>query len=305
MAEQFHTDVLVVGGGPAGLSAALLLARARRRVIVIDDGRPRNAAARAVHGFLTRDGIAPAELRETARREVSSYGVRLLPDRVVRAYRHGAGFAVATETDERFSARKLVVATGLTDELPAIEGLAPLYGRRVFHCPYCDGWEVRDRALVAIAESSDAVELAIEVRQWSTNLVLCTNGSTALTLDARARLSRAGIRVLEQRVERLVESTDGGELEIQLRDASTLRAEAVFVETRKRQSSDLARQLGCDAYDPAGCAIEKRGHTNVPGLYVIGDASRDVLQVVVAAAEGAEVAIAINTELTREDLGET
>lgn len=177
--------------------------------------------------------------------------------------------------------------------------------RRVFHCPYCDGWEVRDRALVAIAESAEAVALAIELRQWSRDLVLCMNGSTALSTDARGRLERAGIRVHEQRIERVVERAEGGALEVQLRDASSLRADAVFVETRKRQSTDLARQLGCDAYDPTGCTIEKRGHTNVPGLYVIGDASRDVLQIVVAAAEGAEVAIAINTELTCEDLGET
>src|SRR4051794_12723796 len=177
-------DVLIVGGGPAGLSAALVLGRCRRRVLVVDSGRPRNAAARAMHGYLSRDGIRPRELLRLGRAEVERYGVEVLDAEVdsARALAPGevsdpcAGFEVVTEVGQRFRSRKLLLATGVQDVLPPIEGAERYFGRGVHHCPYCDGWEHRDRNLVAYGAGHAATGLALSLRTWSGRVTTCTGG---------------------------------------------------------------------------------------------------------------------------------
>lgn len=296
-------DVIIVGAGPAGLNAALVLGRCRRNVLVFDDGKPRNAASAALHGFLSRDGIAPAELRRLAREQIAQYSSVQFEDATVTdAGRTDGGFWVQTSSGEDFFTRKLLLAAGVVDALPQVEGMQELYGRGVFHCPYCDGWEVRDQPLAVYATGDHkAGGLALELLLWSDDVVLCSDGPSGLTELYRERLDRHGVAVCEERICRL-EPKEGGVFEIIFEHGPSLPRRALFFNTGRRQSTDLAARLGCEMYEEAGCKIDdKRQASSVPGLYVAGDASRDVLQAIVAASEGAEAAIAINTALVKEE----
>lgn len=295
-------DVIIVGGGPAGLSAALMLGRSRRRVLVCDTGRPRNAASRAMHGFLSRDGMAPQEFLAVAREQLRQYDtVELLAAEVVEAAcRSDARFHVALADGSTFISRKLLIATGVVDNLPQIPGFAELYGRSVFHCPYCDGWEVRDRPLAIYGRGARGLGLSLELTGWSRDLVLCTDGPAEIQAEGLARLARNGIRVREERLVRL----EGREAlqRVVFHSGEPLPRHALFFTTGQTQQSTLAVALGCEFNEKGTVRTGKYESTHLPGLYVAGDASRAVQWVVVAAAEGAEAAFAINTDLLREDL---
>jgi len=295
-------DVVVVGAGPAGLSAALILGRSRRRVLVFDTGRPRNAASQAMHGFLTRDGMPPAEFLRTAREQLRQYDTVEIRDvEVVAAECRGDSlFHVSLADGSEFECRKLLIATGVADNLPEIPGFRELYGRSVFHCPYCDGWEVRDRPIAIYGRGARGLGLSLELTGWSRDLVLCTDGPAEIDDHGLARLSRAGIRLREDRIVRL----DGaGELErIVFASGDPLPRHALFFTTGQTQQSQLALALGCDFTEKGTVRTGKYETTHLRGLYVAGDASRAVQWVVVAAAEGAEAAFAINTDLLEEDL---
>jgi len=299
-AEEF--EVVVVGGGPAGLSTALLLGRMRRRTLVCDSGRYRNAAARAMHGYLTRDGASPAEFLRTARAEVARYGdVTLWRGEVTGAELVAGGFAVERAGAPGVRARKLVLATGVVDELPAIAGARELYGRGVHHCPYCDGFELRDQPLAVYARDEErGVGLALLLTRWSADVALCTDGPARLGDDQRVRLARHRIAVEERPIAGL-EEEDGRLARVRFRDGLALERRGLFFCTGRHQPSELPRRLGCREFDVPGSFVDRDGKTSVAGLYIVGDASRDVLQVVVAAAEGCEAAIALNNELLRED----
>jgi thioredoxin reductase len=295
-------DVIIVGAGPAGLSAALILGRCRRTVLVCDTGRPRNAASQALHGYLTRDGLAPREFLEIARKELAQYETILLRDvEVVAAECLDGRFHVTTANGEEASARKLLIATGVVDNLPSIEGFRELYGRSVFHCPYCDGWELRDQPIAIYGRGPRGLGLALELTTWSRDLVLCTDGPSEIDDDGRASLDRNGIGIREERVARL-EGTNGTLERVVFEDGSHLRRRALFFTTGQSQRSSLSDQLGCEFNDKGTVRTGKYETTHLPGLYVAGDASRAVQWVVVAASEGAEAAFAINTDLTKEDL---
>ena len=295
-------DVIIVGAGPAGLSAALILGRCRRTVLVCDTGRPRNAASRALHGYLTRDGLAPREFLEIARKELAQYETILLRDAEVAAAECLDGrFHVTMANGEEAHARKLLIATGVVDNLPAIDGFRELYGRSVFHCPYCDGWEVRDQPIAIYGRGLRGLGLSLELTTWSRDLVLCTDGPSEIDDDGRASLDRNGIHIREDRVARLV-GTNGTLERVVFQNGSHLRRRALFFTAGQSQRSSLSDQLGCEFNDKGTVRTGKYETTHLPGLYVAGDASRAVQWVVVAASEGAEAAFAINTDLTKEDL---
>jgi thioredoxin reductase len=296
-------DVIIVGAGPAGLSAALMLGRCRRSVVVFDTGQPRNAASHAMHGFLTRDGIPPREFLRLAREQLRQYeSVSLREAQVVAAEcRPKAYFAVNLADGEWVTGRKLLLATGVVDNLPAIDGFRELYGRSVFHCPYCDGWEVRDQPLAVYGRGERGLGLSLELTVWSRDVVLCTDGASELEATDRARLARHHIDVREERIARL-EGRDGVLTGIVFAGGTRLPRGALFFTTGQTQRSDLMLRLGCEFNDKGTVRTGKYETTHLPGLFVAGDASRAVQWVIVAAAEGAEAAFAINTDLLKEDL---
>jgi thioredoxin reductase len=286
-------DVVVIGGGPAGLSAALLLGRCRRHVVVCDAGRPRNAAADALHGYLTRDGVPPSELLRLGREELRPYAVELRQVLVTDVVQALNGFEVHLETGERLAARTVLLATGVQDHLPEIPGLADCYGISVHHCPYCDGWEVRDRMLAVIGQGAGAAGLALSLKTWSDRVVLCTNGRARVSPDHRRQLASHGVAVVDRRIT-AVDHEHGRVRALKVDGGDAIACEAVFFATGQTPQSDLPKRLGCDITRKGTVKTDRLGQTCVPGLYVVGDASRDVQFVIVAAAEGAKAAVAIN-----------
>ena len=297
-------DVIVVGAGPAGLSAALMLGRCRRSVLVCDTGRPRNAASKALHGFLSRDGIAPQDLLAIGRKELERYEtVEFRAVEVVDARwcKEEKRFEINVATGEHLRSRKLLLATGVADNVPDIDGIRELYGTSVFHCPYCDGWEVRDQPIAIYGRGEKGHGLALELTVWSRDLVLCTNGPCELRDNQRERLERHGIAVREEPIARL--EGDAGILRhIVFESGERLPRRAMFFTEGQFQHSHLSTSLGCEFNDKGTVRTGKYETTHVPGLFVCGDASRRVQWVVVAAAEGAEAAFAINTDLLKDDL---
>ena len=296
-------DVIIVGAGPAGLSAALILGRCRRSVLVCDTGRPRNAASQAMHGFVTRDGVPPLEFLAMGRKELERYDtVSLRNVEVVEAQcAADKRFDVTLATGEAVRSRKLLIATGVVDNLPSIDGFRELYGRSVFHCPYCDGWEVRDQPLAIYGRGERGLGLSLELTAWSRDLILCTDGDAEIDERGRGRLARNGIVIREDRVVRL-EALDGRLQHVIFQSGERLPRRAVFFTTGQYQRSDLSVRLGCEINEKGTVRTGTYETTHLQGLYVAGDASRAVQWVIVAASEGAEAAFAINSDLIKEDL---
>ncbi len=296
-------DVIVIGAGPAGLSAALVLGRICRRVLVIDSGKPRNAPSPASHSFFTRDGITPAELLRIGREQLRPYNVEVLDAEVTDAFREGDAFTVVLgdgSEGSRRSARHLLLATGVVDPLPDIEGLRELWGTGVVHCAYCHGWEVRDQPLAVYANGDSAAEIVALVRCLSRDVVLCTDGPADLG-DHREILNRNGIPVREETIVR-VEGKDGHLERIVFADGPALSRHTLFLPTLPRQHSDLAERLGCELTGFGLVKVDSDGRTTVPGVYAAGDLALRRHQVVVASADGAIAGIAINHELAWEEL---
>lgn len=303
-------DVIIVGAGPAGLSAALVLGRCRRSVIVIDSQQPRNAKSRAVNNYLTRDHTPPAQMRAAAIKEVLGYGVTVIRGRVEHAERRAdgcfmartasAGDASSSEsTAEEYVSRKMLLATGVRDILPNLPGFVEFYGSSVHHCPYCDGWEHRGERLVAFGEGDAAVGLALSLRTWSDRVTACTHGAPP-SEELRVRAVKRGILVCQAPVTEL--RGEGDRLRsVELADGHSIECEAVFFNTSQAQRSHLPKLLGCEFKDDGGVRTTDRQCTDIKGLYVAGDADKEVQFVIVAAAEGATAAVAINRELQDEE----
>jgi thioredoxin reductase len=297
-------DVVVVGGGAAGLSGALLLARSRRSVLVIDRGEPRNAPAAAAHGFLSRDGVNPLELLELGRAEVRGYGGQVVEGRVSSAARDGDGFAVTLDDNRIVSARRLLVTTGLVDELPDVPGVRERWGRDVLHCPYCHGWEVRDQAVGILASGSRAVHMALLFRQLTSDVVLFTCTAPALTDEQAEQLAARDIRIVTGFVDSL-EVVDDRLTGVRLRSGTSVARQALVVTPRFVARSQVLTALGLQpTAHPFGgefVAADATGLSDVPGVWVAGNITDLAASVVVAAAGGASAAAAINADLVAED----
>ncbi len=289
-------DTVIVGGGPAGLSAALILGRCRRRVLLCDTGTPRNSRARALHGFLTRDGVPPLDLLAMGREELKPYGIEFRHIAVTGIAPSSEAFDVQLADNSTLRTLTVLLASGICDDIPGIPGLADCFGTSVHHCPYCDGWEVRDRALVVVGQRSKSAGLALALKTWTDSVVLCSHGPTGLRRSQREQLAAHGIEI-DERVVAGVDHADGRVRQLRFDDDASRQCDAIFIAGSQRQQSDLASQLGCLPTRDGLVKTDHLGQTCVPGVYVVGDASRDVQFVVVAAAEGAKAAVGINKAL--------
>ena len=299
-------DVAIIGAGSAGLSAALVLGRCLRRVLVLDGGPPRNAPAPAVQGFFTRDGTRPAHLLELGQEQLAPYtSVEIRAAKVVKLVRSGKHFELTLEGEtgrhSTRTARKVLLATGVEDELPPLNGMRELWGRGVLHCPYCHGWEHRDQPLAVYGRAKLVTGLALLVSRWSPDVVVCVEDPANLSQHARRRLRRQHIMVREEPVARL-EGTAAGELRhVVFESGEKLARKAVFVHPHQHQRSPLAGQLGCRLTSKGAVWVNKQQQTTVPGLYAAGDNTPGTQQAIRAAAEGSSAAISINEALTREE----
>jgi thioredoxin reductase len=298
-------DVAIIGGGPAGLSAALVLGRCRRRVILFDHGHPRNYAAVEMHGYLGHDGIPPFKLRELGRREGERYGVEYVDaevDKVCPCGHEHSEFELEVAGRSPVRARKLLLATGVKDELPDIENFKDFYGRTAHHCPYCDGWEHRDQRLVAIGRGKAAVGLALSLRTWSDQVTACISGEPISNED-RERAERNGI-IVHAAMPIRMEGSDGRLARLHFRQGPPLECDALFFSSEPKQRSRLPTMLGCERDDAGLIKTYGKQGAGVCGMFLAGDADGDVQFAIVAAAEGAIAATAINRELQDEDAGD-
>lgn len=301
-----NRDVVVVGGGAAGLSAALVLGRAMRRTLVVDAGEPRNAPSAHLQGYLTRDGMSPAEFLAVGRAEIARYGVELVRDRAVDARGDAAGFTVELASGRSLRARQLVIATGLADELPAVPGPAERFGRDVVHCPYCHGWEVRDLPTGVLVTSPLSAHQALMVTQWSKDVRLFLHelSESELAAEDLRRLATAGVTLVPGRVGELVVADDRL-TGVRLADGTVHEREVLYAAPRAVPRNDLLVRLGAQLREtPFGAypVIDERGLTTVPGLWAAGNASGFAEQVVNAAGRGYRAGAAINGELLFADL---
>ncbi|MFE5712313.1 NAD(P)/FAD-dependent oxidoreductase [Streptomyces sp. NPDC056501] len=299
-------DVVVVGGGAAGLSAALILGRSRRRTLVVDAGEPRNAPAAHMHGVLSRDGLSPAAYLEAGRREIAEYGVEWRAGRVTGAAPDGhGGFTVSLADGTNVAARRLVVTTGLVDELPKVDGVAERWGRDVLHCPYCHGWEVRDRAFGVIAHPRMPAHQALMVANWSKDVTLFLHTAEELSAHDAALLGAAGVTVVEGEVAGLVVEDDRL-TGVRLDDGRVVAREVVFVGADRLVPGDgVLRRLGAALREtPFGefVTVDETGRTSVPGVWAAGNVTGPQEQVVNAVALGYRAGVAINNELLLGDL---
>ncbi|MWC28235.1 NAD(P)/FAD-dependent oxidoreductase [Paenibacillus sp. MMS18-CY102] len=297
-------DCAIIGGGPAGLNAALVLGRARRTVALVDNNQPRNAVTHASHGFLTRDGVTPAEFRRIAYEEVLHYPtVEHHPVTVTAVHKHAEGFEIEYGNDQRIRSKKLLVATGLQEILPDIPGVKEHYGKSLFQCPYCDGWELRDQPLIVVSEHPRVFHIAKLLYQWSHDLVICTNGQSIMSDEEKEVLTSRNIIVTEQQVTAF-HGVNGRLQEVEFSDGTRMARTGGFITPQwTSPHATLCEGLGYEPTELGGISVDGMGKsTTVDGLFAAGEAtSGGSTQLIIAASAGSMAAISINTELMEED----
>ena len=294
-------DVLIVGGGPAGLSAALILGRCHRKVLLCDAGHQRNLSSHAIHGLLGREGKPPANFLAEARAGLLQYKSVFVRETLVNEITSTAeGFRFVCADGTEGEASRVLLASGLVDELPEVAGIEPLYGISVHHCLYCDGFEYAGKPVAAYGKGDKGAELGIMMKHWISDVVVCSDG-TEISAKVARKLEEYNIPLRSERI-RCLEGTKGELTSIQFENGASLFRSGLFFSTGCHQASDLSKNLGCERNDKGGVVINPvTEESSVPGVYVAGDVSRDVLLVAVAIGEGAQAAVAINKYFLRRD----
>lgn len=293
-------DVIIAGGGIAGLSAALILGRCRRSILLCDSGKPRNRVSQALHGFISRDGVNPLEMRRMASEELKGYpSVTCINVEIIDAEEIQEGYQVKLETGEVHQSKFLLIATGVVDRLPDIVGIEEFYGHNLFHCPYCDGWENRDQPIAVYGSQPEDCEFALELTCWSKDIVLCLDAGPSPAPLHLEHLARHGIGIIPNKIAG-ISGKKGERIDIKFNDGTLLARRVMFFNPAQQQASPLAHKLGCDVTE-SGVKTGKMQRTK-SRLFVAGDAARSIQLAIIAAAEGAEAAFALNTALQQEDI---
>ncbi|UYO02960.1 NAD(P)/FAD-dependent oxidoreductase [Paenibacillus sp. PSB04] len=293
-------DAVIIGGGPAGMSAALALGRSRRSAVVIDEGRPRNRVTHEMHNFLSRDGIAPAEFRRIAREQISQYpAIKFVQGKTESVEGSDGDFRIRTVDGKVYRSKKLLFATGKRDLPLDISGLDEVYGKTAFVCPYCDGWELQDQQLVMIAKGEGAMHLSKVLMGWSANLTLCTNGPDELNAEQSEELERHGITVKDSPIHK-IESEEGNVKQVVLENGESVACTGIFFAPKLAAATDLPQSLGCEVSESGSIVADRIGKTNIPGVFSAGDAASDMYQAIAAASMGALAGMGINAELLDE-----
>lgn len=293
-------DVGIVGGGPAGLNAALVLGRARKSVVVIDEGRPRNRVTHETHGFLTRDGISPSDFRQVAMDQIKAYpSVQFVRDSAVSVTGSDGHFQMTTASGTTYSSKKLLFAVGKRDLPLDINGLTEVYGKSAFVCPYCDGWELRDQPLVIIINGARAAHMAMMISGWSKQFTICTNGSDDWSYEQHKQLLLHKVPIYHSPIQR-IESNVGIVEQVVLEDGTVIPCTGIFFAPKLAEGSELPRAIGCRLSEAGSVIADDFGKTNVPGVYSAGDAATELYQAITAASMGSMAAMGINSELLSE-----
>ncbi|MGZ6122937.1 MAG: NAD(P)/FAD-dependent oxidoreductase [Vulcanimicrobiaceae bacterium] len=293
-------DVAIIGGGPAGLEAALMLGRARRKVLVVDDGQQRNRPVRESHGFLGHDGFSPAELLQRARSQLDRYPtIECINDHVEDVAGEIERFRLRLRSRDAIAARRIVFATGMYDDLPNIPGIRDLWGKLIFVCPYCDGWEFRDRRMAVIGNERSGLELAQELWDWSHDLVVCSTKKTPTPRILREWQAAAHVELVESPPV-AIQQRDGT-VTIACEGGDDVTCDVIFVSAPLKQHSELPQKIGCQLTERETIHIDANNRTTVPGVFAAGDCITRYHQIVFCAASGARAAIAINEEFYEYD----
>lgn len=294
-------DVIIIGGGPAGLNAAVVLGRCRRKVLLFDHGQQRNLPSRGMHNFLTRDDISPADFLKISHTELKKYAVKLLRVEVTEAKKNrNEIFTVKDRKGKIYHSKKLILATGLKDMLPEVKGAKKFYGKSLFHCPYCDGWENTNKVIGVYAKNKGGIDLALTLSCWSKKITLYTDGKKYVRKKNSGLLAKKNIAVVTDLI-RSFEGAAGQVKDIVFENGKKTNCDAIFFSTGYYAQSTLVESLGCTIDQKKVALTNKSQQTNISGLYVAGDASKDMHFVVVAAAEGAKAGVYINKELLDEE----
>ncbi|GAB3902744.1 NAD(P)/FAD-dependent oxidoreductase [Larkinella knui] len=299
--ETNEYDVIIIGGSYAGLSAALVLGRALCTVLVLDNGQPANRQTPHSHSFLTRDGETPAELTRIARQQALAYPtVTIREATATTARQSGSSFLIKTDADEEFTARRLLLATGLTDVMPDLPGFAECWGISVLHCPFCHGYEVKDQTVGVLANGDAGFELTRMIHHWNPGMTLFTNGPSTLTPEQTATLQKHAIPIVETPLTAL-QHQNGQLISVQFADHSVVPLQAMYARQPLRQASDLAEQVGCQLDEMGFVTVDGFGRTSVKGVFAAGDTHTMMRQVSVAATNGLKAAVAISKEVIEEE----
>ncbi|MDQ0656655.1 thioredoxin reductase [Paenibacillus sp. W2I17] len=293
-------DVLIIGGGPAGLNAALVLGRARKNVVVIDDETPRNWVTRETHGFVTRDGASPREFRKAAKEQIAAYpSVQFASDTATAITGSDGDFVVKTTQGASYRTKKILFAVGKKDLPLDINGLTEVYGKSAFVCPYCDGWELRDQSLVIIVSGDKALHMAKVISGWTERYTICTNGSDSLTDEQREELKQHHVTVFDAPIQS-INSEEGMVQQVVLNDGTAIPCTGVFFQPKLFTGSELPKAIGCEITESGTVIVDASGKTSVAGVYSAGDAASEMYQAITAASLGALSAVSINNELNFE-----
>lgn len=293
-------DCIIVGGGPAGLNAAVVLGRCRRKVLVFDTVTHRNRYSHGMHNYLTRDDILPTEFLKLCHKELEKYGVPIISKKITYGRKNAENiFAVKDDEGTIYYSKKLLIATGLQDTVPDIPGFKELYGKSIFHCPYCDGWEVKDKRIGVYAKNKEGWELALALKGWTDHVTLYTDGGKKVKPAQKDYLDANDITIVTKKIARV--EGDGDQLKkIVFANGDEDACNALFFVNGYTQQCNLVEVFGCEMSKKGVVVTNRLQQTNTPGLFVAGDADKDVQFVVVAAAEGAKAGVIINKELQKE-----